>query len=243
MTAQSATPGEDGSRRALKHVQVREYVRDLLRDASSGTAAPSERDLVARFGVARMTVRQAIDALVAEGVLERIPGRGTFVGRRDVSPSRVTGLTEEAVRNGSTVESRTLFLGRARATESLARALEVTADDPVLRWERLRLVDGQVVSFSVVYLNEALFPGFLLDRPPHSLYDELQSRGLHPTWAEDVLRSAVAGDREAELLQLEPGSPVLRQQRRSVNRDRTVEVSESSHRVDRIRARFLTGGS
>ena len=64
--------------RALKHVQVREHVRSLIEAQPPGSAAPSERELVARFGVARMTVRQALDALVAEGLLERIPGRGTF---------------------------------------------------------------------------------------------------------------------------------------------------------------------
>ena len=62
-----------------KHVQVREYVRSLVGGAEPGTPAPSERELVQLFGVARMTVRQALDALVAEGLLERIPGRGTFV--------------------------------------------------------------------------------------------------------------------------------------------------------------------
>ena len=46
-----------------KHVQVREYVRGLLRDAEPGTAAPSERELVHQFHVARMTVRHAIDAI------------------------------------------------------------------------------------------------------------------------------------------------------------------------------------
>ena len=66
--------------RALKHVQVREYVRTLVTGAAPGSPAPSERELVHRFGVARMTVRQAMDALVVEGLLERIPGRGTFVG-------------------------------------------------------------------------------------------------------------------------------------------------------------------
>ena len=53
--------------RALKHVQVREHVRSLIEKQPPGSAAPSERELVARFGVARMTVRQALDALVAEG--------------------------------------------------------------------------------------------------------------------------------------------------------------------------------
>src|SRR5690349_20793450 len=61
--------------RALKHVQVREYVRTLVTGAAPGSPAPSERELVHRFGVARMTVRQAMDALVVEGLLERIPGR------------------------------------------------------------------------------------------------------------------------------------------------------------------------
>ena len=67
--------------RALKHVQVREYVRNLVTGSAPGSPAPSERELVQHFGVARMTVRQAMDALVVEGLLERIPGRGTFVAR------------------------------------------------------------------------------------------------------------------------------------------------------------------
>ena len=46
--------------RALKHVQVREHVRGLIEAQPPGSAAPSERELVARFGVARMTVRQAL---------------------------------------------------------------------------------------------------------------------------------------------------------------------------------------
>ena len=63
----------------LKHVQVREYVRGLVHDLPEGAPAPSERGLMQQFGVARMTVRQAIDALVSEGLLERAPARGTFV--------------------------------------------------------------------------------------------------------------------------------------------------------------------
>src|ERR1043165_8223587 len=81
--------------RALKHVQVREYVRTLVTGAAPGSPAPSERELVHRFGVARMTVRQAMDALVVEGLLERIPGRSTFVARPRRMPSPISGFNEE----------------------------------------------------------------------------------------------------------------------------------------------------
>ena len=65
MDTMAVKPTESG----LKHVQVREYVRSLVAEAAPGSAAPSERELVARFGVARMTVRQALDVLVTEGLL------------------------------------------------------------------------------------------------------------------------------------------------------------------------------
>src|SRR3712207_2800462 len=84
-----------------KHVQVREYVRGLVQGAEPGSAAPSERELVQRFGVARMTVRQALDALVAEGLLERVPGRGTFVSRLKIdTQNRLLSFSEEMARRG-----------------------------------------------------------------------------------------------------------------------------------------------
>ena len=107
--------------RALKHVQVREHVRGLIEAQPPGSAAPSERELVARFGVARMTVRQALDALVAEGLLERIPGRGTFVAQPPRTSGRLTSFTEEIRRRGMLPESQTL-LARVRAGRPRRRA-------------------------------------------------------------------------------------------------------------------------
>jgi GntR family transcriptional regulator len=110
----------DRSRPAIhKHVQVREYVRGLIQGADPGSPAPSERELVQHFGVARMTVRQALDALVSEGLLERVPGRGTFVARAKIDVQvRLSSYTEEMARRGMRPSARTMLaLSRsARAT-------------------------------------------------------------------------------------------------------------------------------
>ncbi len=217
-----------------KHVQVREYVRGLVRDAHPGTTAPSERELVQRFHVARMTVRQAMDALVSEGLLERVPGRGTFVAqpRRDVG--RLQSYTEEMAARGLLAESQTLVARREQAGPGVSRALSVTIGDAVIHWKRLRRADGAPMCLEDAYLNEILLPGFLQTGMPTSLYDALEARGLRPTWAEDSITADVATPPEAELLEIPKGGVVLRQSRRAFAEDKVVEVSRSVYRADRF---------
>ena len=220
--------------RALKHVQVREHVRGLIDALPPGAAAPSERELVARFGVARMTVRQALDALVAEGLLERIPGRGTFVARPRSVRARPSSFTEEMRRRGLLPESQTLIARIEQAGPGVARALDISTGDPVLHWKRLRRADQDVVCLEDAYLNEVLLPGFLQHGTPTSLYDALDSRGLRPSRVEDSIAAERAGTEEAALLEIEVGDPVLRHSRRGVSEDRVVEVSRTLYRHDRF---------
>ena len=115
-----------GGRRGRKHVLVREYVRSVIVNAEPGTPAPSERDLAEQFGVARMTVRHAIDALVAQGLLERVAGRGTFVTKPLIDMQmRLSAYTEEMERRGKKPESKTLLARRESAGPGVARALEI----------------------------------------------------------------------------------------------------------------------
>jgi GntR family transcriptional regulator len=220
--------------RALKHVQVREYVRSLVSGSAPGSPAPSERELVHRFGVARMTVRQAMDALVVEGLLERIPGRGTFVARPRRMASRLTSYTEEMGRRGLLAESQTLLARREQAGPGVARALGISEGDAVIHWRRLRRADGMPMCIEDAYLNEVLIPGFLQSGMPTSLYDALESRGLRPTWAEDSINADVATGDEAELLEVAVGGPVLRHSRRGLSGEKVVEVSRTVYRADRF---------
>ncbi|WP_232680613.1 GntR family transcriptional regulator [Nocardioides sp. R-C-SC26] len=219
--------------RALKHVAVREYVRGLVAGHAPGSPAPSERELVQRFGVARMTVRQALDALVTEGLLERIPGRGTFVARPRRIATPITSYSEEMTRRGMLAESQTLLVRREHAGPGVARAFNLTEGDAVVHWRRLRRADGQPLCIEDAYLNEVLLPGFLHAAMPTSLYDDLAARGLRPTWAEDSISADVATEEEAELLEVVPATVVLRHSRRGLVGDRVVEVSRSVYRADR----------
>jgi GntR family transcriptional regulator len=226
--------GRSTSRRGRKHVLVREYVRSVIVSAEPGTPAPSERDLAEQFGVARMTVRHAIDALVAQGLLERVAGRGTFVTKPLIDMQmRLSSYTEEMERRGKRPESKTLLARRESAGPGVARALEIEESTPIAHWQRLRLADGVPMTIQHDYLSLELFSNFLDEQLPSSLYTWLAVRDLMPTWGEDSVLAGIATEEEAELLELEPGSPVLHISRRAFCRENVVEVTRSVYRADR----------
>lgn len=227
--------------RILKHVQVREYVRALVTGGVPGSPAPSERELVQRFGVARMTVRQAMDALVTDGLLERIPGRGTFIARPRRAATHAVGFTEEMARRGLQAESQTMLARLEHAGPGVARALGLREGADVVHWRRLRRADGSPVCIEDVYVDDALVPGLLDEELPRSFYAELATRNLRPTWVEDAVSADVATDEEADLLDLVRGAPVLRRQRRAFADDRIVEVCRSAYRSDRYTMRLQLG--
>ncbi|MFT4286121.1 GntR family transcriptional regulator [Nocardioides sp.] len=233
----------DAGGRSLKHEKIREYVRGLISAESPGAPAPSERELVHRFGVARMTVRQAMDALVVEGLLERVPGRGTFVARPKRSTTPVLSFTEEMRRRGLQAESQTLLARREQAGPGVARAMGIEEGGSVVHWRRLRRADGEPMCLEDVYLNESLVPGFLQVSMPTSLYDELERQGMAASWVEDAVSADLVTADEAALLEVARGSAVLRKQRRALAGEQVVEVSRAVYRADRYSLRVELGAA
>ncbi|WP_310962326.1 GntR family transcriptional regulator [Nocardioides terrisoli] len=228
------TAGRMRMRRGHKHVVVRDYVRSFAEGSEPGTPAPSERDLARQFGVARMTVRHAIDGLVAQGLLERVAGRGTFVARPQVDlQMRLSSYTEEMHRRGKQPEARTVMARRESAGPGVARALEVDEGAPVVHWERLRLADGEPMAVQHAYLPLEPFAALLDGELPKSLYAWLKERDLMPTWGEDAVHAGVASEETAAQLGLEPGAAVLHVARRAFCREIAVEVTRSVYRADR----------
>ena len=170
-----------------------------------------------------------------EGLLERIPGRGTFVAHPRREVGRLIGYTEEMSRRGLLGESQTLLARREQAGPGVARALSITEGDAVIHWKRLRRADGVPMCIEDAYLNEVLIPGFLQSGMPTSLYDALESRGLPPDLGRGLDHAPTwPTAEEAAMLEIDAGAAVLRQSRRGLAGEKVVEVSRSVYRADRF---------
>lgn len=219
-----------------KYHQLREILLELMdTELSVDTSIPSERELAERYGLSRMTVRQAVDSLVAEGRLNRVAGVGTFVAEPKMDVQiRLASFSEDMRSRGMQPGTTVLGLERISAGAHIAKELEVSVGDSVIRIDRLRYADGVPMSVQSTYLPESLVPG-LFDRGlDGSLHQQLRQRhGLELTWGEQTIEAAAADAATARLLEIPDRSVVLLLRRRTFAGDRLVEYDASSYRADR----------
>jgi GntR family transcriptional regulator len=179
-----------------------------------GEAIPTETALAAEHAVSVGTVRKAIDALVAEGVLERQQGRGTFVRRPQFQSSLFRFFRFEGVNGERRVpESRILGIDALAAPSAVSQALIVPAGAPVIRMVRLRLLDGTPVLAEEIWLPKGPFEPLLgtdLDRQGALLYPIYEALcGQVVASAHETLTAEAVSAVHARLLQIEPASPVV----------------------------------
>lgn len=217
-----------------KHVAIRNYVRQLVEGAPAGTSVPSETVLMAQFGVARMTVRQGMKALIDEGVVETVRGRGTFVSDRKLRiAATLCSYTTEMRRRGLSPSSRTFVVAVKRSGPGIAEALRIPTGRKVVHWRRLRLANAEPMCIEDAYFSDRLMPGFL-DRPlPDSLYEELARNQYVLSAGDDAVEAAIASPSEAEVLRLRRDAALLRVSRRAYSGQQPVVVSKSLYRADR----------
>ena len=220
-----------------KRAQVRGILEHLIEtDLHPGDAIPSERALVGRLAVSRVTVRQAITDLVAAGVLERVHGKGTFLtGPQVDSRLHLTSFSREMRDRGLVPATVVLSAIEQPADDDVCYALRIRPGQSVIRVERLRTADGTPMAYEVGHYPTMLFPG-LLQRELGSLYDVFASEyGVVVSSGEQTVRAESADPHQARILGIARRAPLLVQERVTYAGDRAIEMSTSWYRADRYR--------
>lgn len=215
---------------------VRTGLDDILDGLHEGDPFPPERELAARFGVARETVRQAVHELLVEGRIER-RGRGTVVSRpKLVQPLSLRSYTEGALRMGRNPGRLLVTWENVTADADVAAALDVQPTDRAMHLERVLLADGVRIGLESTYLPLHRFADLATDfDPTTSLYAAIRARGVVFGSATERIETVLPSPREAGLLESTTAMPMLLLNRHSVDTDGIpIEVVRALYRGDRV---------
>lgn len=225
------------------YAQVKEALKESLSSGEFKPAdqLPGEADLCALFKVSRTVIRQALDEMEYEGLILRRKGKGTFVAEPKIVESlaqKLTGFYQDMSAQGLPPISRILRQVRAPANPKVAGMLGLEPASPVIEIERLRFVNDEPLVLVTTYLPYSLCSELLtLDLSRQSLYAVLEGQfGLVIARGHRYLEAVAASLYEANLLQVEAGSPLMRLDSVSYLEDGTpLEYYHALHRGDRSR--------
>jgi GntR family transcriptional regulator len=196
--------------------QVRDYIQERIDSGvwGPGTMLPRERDLCVALRVSRITVRESMRLLVAEGKLRRVQGRGTFVSSAHLEQrlNKFFSFSRWAEQNGIRAESRLLRVQTIASSSFVARHLAISPGDRVTRIERLRLGNGEPLSLEEIWVAVSLCPDLhLKDLARIPLNDVLErDYGIPPVRAIETIEPETPDRRVAKLLRMQDGGLCLR---------------------------------
>ena len=212
------------------------------RRLNPGQKLPSERQICETYGVSRVTARRALRALVEEGVVESSRGRGWFVANGPISepPNMLLSFSAMGRARGLQPASRVLVQRVRPAALDEADALTIAPGAEIFELQRLRLLDGYPVAVDRSRIPLLRCPSLIDVNFEHaSLYEVLNAHGGDvPSYADYTVEAVAADADDADLLELDPGGPVLVTTALTYDQDqRPLELGHMVYRGDRYRFR------
>lgn len=220
-----------------RYYEIEQALRARIAVLAPDESLPSDAMLCQEFGVSRMTARNAVQRLVQEGLVYRVPGRGTFVARRPAhrKAGKIWSFTDEIRRRGQTPSSRVVKLAIAVPEPAEAARLRIASGGAIVVVQRIRLADGVPIA-----IERAAFPDdcadaiLTADLEQGSLHAALVSTGRIPTAGQGTLTADSAARDEAKLLGVSSGAALLVERRLITDQDgRPLELTESRYVADR----------
>lgn len=229
-----------------KYHQVYLVLREQLHEGRFADGVPGELHLAREFGVARVTVRRALELLVADGLIERSAGRGTVALKRPADRTdsaarpvrrraRLGGLLENLVDMGLRTSVKVVQCEVLPASETVAQRLAIAPGDPVQKALRVRSTRAGPLSLITTHVPQAIAAGFgRKDLARQPILVLLEAAGVRIGGAGQSISARLADARVARLLQVEVGSALLAVDRLVQDADgRPVQWLQGLYRPDR----------
>jgi GntR family transcriptional regulator len=218
--------------RVPQHQIIEMALREDLQSAKTGDPVSSEYELSQRFGVSRMTARQALKTLENDGLVYRVPGSGTFAtggsARRKMGELR--SFSEEMKSRGIDVSSEVVSFVEVDPDATVRSDLKLSESTKALELLRVRFGNGQPMAIEKATIHPRL--AFLrdYDLALSSMHQILIDHDVVPTEAWGVLVATSADPFDSELLRIPPGYPLLVERRRVVDQfGQPIESTETRY--------------
>lgn len=216
---------------------IEQALRERIASLRPGDALPSDTALCAEFSVSRMTARSAMQRLADEGLVVRLPGRGSFVATPSAHrrADRLMSFTSEMLRRGRRPTSHIVDREIRPAWRSIAAELRTQQGAPVVFLRRVRCADDVPIALETTVLIGETSPAVMAaDLRRESLHAVLVAAGWTLRRGTAVVNAVPAAGEDARLLDVVRGSPILVERRVIVDaQGRPVEVTESRYPGDR----------
>ena len=172
----------------------------------TGERIPTEKVLEAVYGVSRITVRKAIEALAYEGLVTKKQGKGTVVTRKllEDDTSTLLGFTEKMEALGKKVSSEVLSIEEIQANESISKSLDIAMGENVLKIRRLRKIDNEALELFDVYIPGKYGISETEDFS-NSIFGIYRKYGLIPSYSDRTIQAINIDKDVAKLLGVHKG--------------------------------------
>lgn len=201
----------------------------------------SEREICQKYNVSRTTVREALDELEKKKYIYKVQGKGNFVAPKTVVQDliKVSSFTDEMNKLGKKPTSKLLAFEIIEPDHKIINKLKLKEDSLVFKIIRLRLADDIPHIYEISYLPYDKFEGLtreLLAENP--MYEVLKNTfKIEMSSAEEVLESILVNKLESIYLCIPQGSPALKIERITYDKDTVIEYTISIARADKFKYR------
>ncbi|WP_313771752.1 GntR family transcriptional regulator [Neobacillus niacini] len=221
------------------YLQLREIIRTKIEDGEfpPGTAIPTENELAKTYGINRLTVRNGITALVNEGLLKRIQGKGVYVlgEKREQDLETLEGFSEMVRKKNADPSSHILTKSLRTAGHKYGRIFNINPADQIFYIKRVNYIDKEPYSLEEIYIPQYVVPELEdIDLTVFSIYEIYDFYNIGISYSQQTLDLTQLDQSDARFLDVDSSTPLLLFTNISYSKtEEVIEYSRSCTRPDK----------